>query len=117
VTKKGSLSLNAALLPTAVLLAITLLSTENSAWSKVDVKKPKPAVNAEIGRSVFLTSCSGCHGADAKGGDGPNLHRQGLTESIIIATVSMGVPDEMPAFKKLTPSQISAVATYVLSLQ
>ena len=42
-----------------------------------DVKNPvagKPeAISA--GRKLFLDSCSGCHGAEAEGGRGPNLAR------------------------------------------
>jgi mono/diheme cytochrome c family protein len=70
-----------------------------------------------IGRKQFLQACSACHGTNAGGGDGPNLHHQSLTESSITYRITHGVKDEMPAFTKLTPNQLTALTKYIQSLQ
>ena len=70
------------------------------------------------GHSLFITNCAPCHGAQAEGDDGPNLHKLGLPDDVITSTVTNGVKGEMPSFaKKLKDNDLKAVVAYVHSLQ
>ena len=107
----------------AIACALSLLILLGLSTAEAQSQKKKPAATpsntklVSTGQSQFLVTCSGCHGPHAEGGDGPNLHHQGLTEAFINNRVTTGVPDEMPAFKRFTPSQVAAVTAYILSLQ
>ncbi len=80
-----------------------------------------PAVLAS-GKTVFMTTCLACHGAQAQGLVGPNLtddywlHGGKITD--IFKTIKYGVPAKgMPTWEKqLSAKQISDVANYVKSL-
>jgi len=70
------------------------------------------------GHTLFLSNCAPCHGAQAQGDDGPNLHRLGLPDDAISSMVTQGVKDEMPSFRsKLKGGALKAVVAYVRSLQ
>lgn len=75
------------------------------------------------GAQLFARNCARCHGADAKGGTGPNLtseKRQSHwrdSNQKLVAKISKG-GFIMPSFKKkLTPAQITAIADHVRSLR
>ncbi len=70
------------------------------------------------GRKLFLDSCAHCHGADASGDEGPDLHGVEVSDRYIGNTITRGIPDEMPSFaKKLGHFEISALTAYVRSLE
>src|SRR5260370_30471649 len=53
------------------------------------------------GRKLFVASCSGCHGANAEGGRGPNLTEgrqiRRLRDGALFASIKSGVPGaDMP---------------------
>jgi mono/diheme cytochrome c family protein len=76
-----------------------------------------PALVAK-GRTLFLDSCAHCHGADARGDEGPDLHAVQVSDRYIINTILRGIPHEMPAFaKKHGPADLRALAAYVRSLE
>src|SRR5690348_14237088 len=87
------LALTAAL---GALLGISL-AVAQAPEKEDDLKNPvagKPeAISA--GRKLFLEGCSGCHGAEAEGGRGPNLARgervRGLTNRQLFGTIRDGV--------------------------
>lgn len=71
------------------------------------------------GQQLFSQNCSFCHGKDANGGDGgPDLIRSVLVNhdengNLIAPVVLNGRPDRgMPKFK-LTPAQISDIASFL----
>jgi cytochrome c oxidase cbb3-type subunit III len=80
-----------------------------------------PAVLA-AGKTVFMTSCLACHGAQGQGLVGPNLTDDywlhGGKISDVFKTIKYGVPAKgMPTWEKqLSAKQISDVANYVKSL-
>ena len=76
----------------------------------------RPAVIA-AGRTQFLQTCAGCHGADAAGGDGPDLRGRNLSVSTIAFDIGHGFKGEMPPFTILKPDQVSEVAAYIGSLK
>jgi cytochrome c oxidase cbb3-type subunit 3 len=75
-----------------------------------------------IGKNLFLTYCSQCHGSDAAGARGfPNLTDRdwlyGGEPETIVATITDGRAGVMPALgEALGPDGTKEVANYVLSL-
>ncbi len=75
------------------------------------------------GKTLYGVSCTGCHGADLRGGDmgGPNLLRSQLAlsdqDGELIAPVIQGSRQSsgMPAIP-MSPADAKAVATYVRSV-
>src|SRR5437016_13392127 len=72
------------------------------------------------GRKLFTASCSGCHGANAEGGRGPNLTEgraiRRLDDETLFASIKSGVPGtDMPP-TNLPDDQIRTVAAFVRSL-
>jgi mono/diheme cytochrome c family protein len=69
------------------------------------------------GRQLFLRSCAGCHGSDARGKKGPALAGRSLNQEEIEEMVGAGQPPRMPAFgSRLSLEEIKAIAAYVRSL-
>ncbi len=76
-----------------------------------------PALVAQ-GRSLFLDSCAHCHGADARGDEGPDLHGVQVSDRYIANIITHGIPHEMPSFaKKHGAADITALTAYVRSLE
>jgi mono/diheme cytochrome c family protein len=70
------------------------------------------------GRKLFLKNCAQCHGADAHGDDGPDLHDLGLADDWITNRIRKGKAGQMTAFAgKLQPAEIAALVAYVQSLK
>jgi len=70
------------------------------------------------GRQVYMQNCARCHGANAKGKNGPRLVTTALSLEEIEQTVTEGRPPKMPGFgKQLSSAKVKAVATYVRSLR
>ncbi len=71
-----------------------------------------------VGRSLYTKACSSCHGDNAQGGYGPNLHGLGQSDSQVSAVIKNGVKGKMPAFGgKYTAAQQKALVAYVQSLK
>ena len=81
-----------------------------------------PAV-LEVGRSRFTRTCASCHGEQAQGLIGPNLTDDrwihGGTVEQIFQSVAKGWPAKgMPPWgRAVTPEELSALVSYVRSLQ
>ena len=70
------------------------------------------------GRTLFLDSCAHCHGADARGDEGPDLHGVQVSDRYIANIITHGIPHEMPSFaKKHGAADITALTAYVRSLE
>jgi len=76
-----------------------------------------PALVAQ-GRTLFLANCAHCHGADATGDEGPDLHNVEVSDRYISNIITNGIKDEMPTFKKkLGRDEIVRLTAYVRSLK
>jgi mono/diheme cytochrome c family protein len=96
--------------------------------SKVSHQQPTPEVWFETptptspalvaqGRALFLSSCAHCHGADATGDEGPDLHGVEVSDRYISNIITHGIKGEMPSFKKkLGRDEILRLTAYVRSL-
>ncbi len=74
---------------------------------------------AKRGEPVFKQNCSACHGADARGGIGPNLLRSVLVlhddknEEVGQVIKNGRVQSGMPAFPNITPAERNDIAEYI----
>jgi mono/diheme cytochrome c family protein len=76
-----------------------------------------PALVAQ-GRVLFLASCAHCHGADATGDEGPDLHDVQVSDRYISNIITNGIKHEMPSFKKkLGKDEIVKLRAYIRSLE
>jgi mono/diheme cytochrome c family protein len=82
------------------------------------IEAPTPAVTTSINaRTLFLRNCAHCHGADARGDDGPDLHDLDFNDQWIGKRIRNGKAGQMTAFKgKLKEEEIQALVIYVKSL-
>lgn len=73
------------------------------------------------GKKEYAARCAACHGADAKGGIGPDLTRKelkyGRTAQALTESVANGRPGGMPGFRNdLSHEKLEGVVQYILSL-
>jgi mono/diheme cytochrome c family protein len=81
------------------------------------VAPSSPALVAQ-GRALFLSSCAHCHGADATGDEGPDLHNVWVSDRYIANIITLGIKHEMPSFKKkLGHDEIVRLTAYIRSLE
>jgi len=79
---------------------------------------PDP-VAAERGQKLYAASCAFCHGAKARGAEGPNLIRSVMVlhderGELVGPFLLKGRPDKgMPAYPNLTESQTSDIAQFL----
>jgi len=80
----------------------------------------RPAPSPELvdrGHGLFRGSCAHCHGLDARGDEGPDLHGLQVSDRYIANTIRRGIKGEMPSFaRKHNAADISALLAYVRSL-
>jgi cytochrome c oxidase cbb3-type subunit III len=98
------------------------------AWSPFHVSEAagqqSPAAQAapadtEQGKRLFQQNCSPCHGADAGGGDGPNLHGVPalLGDATVQGIVRRGIPGTaMPGAYSLSDNQAANIVAYLRTL-
>ena len=85
-------------------------------------EKSDPAAYLASGKKIFGERCVACHGADAKGGIGPDLTRgefkYGKSQAAMLESIANGRPGGMPGFgKELGHEQLEGIVTYLLSLK
>lgn len=94
------------------------VSHEQPEWTK-HVLRPNlpPEVAVKKGRTLFLNSCAHCHGEDARGDEGPDLHGLEVSDRRIVNVVKHGIKGEMPSFaKKHSDEDIALLLVYLRSL-
>ena len=70
------------------------------------------------GQHLFLMNCAHCHGDDARGDEGPDLHGLRKTDARLSAFINNGIKGEMPRFnQKLSPSDVQALVAFLNSLK
>lgn len=70
------------------------------------------------GRSLFLKNCAHCHGTDAHGDEGPDLHGLDWTDQQIATRIRNGKKGQMTAFDgKLNREQIGDLIAYLRTLK
>lgn len=99
------------------IIVVAAVSTHAAGHSERSMPSSATA-SVAFGRKLFLSNCAPCHGDDARGDDGPNLHEANLASARIESVVKSGIKDEMPSFEqKLKPNELKAIVEFVRSLQ
>jgi mono/diheme cytochrome c family protein len=79
---------------------------------------PAASAGTSAGRALFLKNCAHCHGADAHGDDGPDLHDLDWTDEQIEKRIRNGKKGQMTSFEgKLTKEEIGSVIGYLRTLK
>ena len=82
-----------------------------------------PATAApERGKELYERHCAACHGAEGKGGIGPDLtdaeYRYGRSTEAVSESIRNGRPDGMPAFgNQLSAGEVESLAAFILQLK
>jgi mono/diheme cytochrome c family protein len=73
--------------------------------------------DATLGHAIFQMNCSGCHGLEAQGRVGPNLHAVSKRKSrpALIEQVTSGNTPPMPQFHP-SPHEMAALLSYLETL-
>jgi len=81
------------------------------------IKPPELTADAAQGRHLFLMNCAHCHGDDARGDEGPDLHNLHRSDTRIHEVITAGIKGEMPSFgKKLGDSDVRQLIAYLRTL-
>jgi mono/diheme cytochrome c family protein len=76
------------------------------------------AADNRAGQQLFLKNCAHCHGADAHGDEGPDLHNLDWTDEQIGTRIRNGKKGQMPAFAgKFSDENIKDVIAYLRTLK
>jgi mono/diheme cytochrome c family protein len=97
----------------AVILPARISNNAQSA-----TKLPDLVADATQGRQLFLMNCAHCHGDDARGDEGPDLHNLHRSDARIYQVITAGIKGEMPSFgKKLGEPEVRELTAYLRTLQ
>lgn len=78
---------------------------------------PVLIADAAQGRHLFLMNCAHCHGDDARGDEGPDLHDLHKSDARIRQVITGGIKGEMPSFsRKLGEPEIRQLTAYLRTL-
>lgn len=81
------------------------------------MKPPELTADAAKGRHLFLMNCAHCHGDDARGDEGPDLHDLHRNDARIHEVITAGIKGEMPSFgKKLGDPDVRQLIAYLRTL-
>jgi mono/diheme cytochrome c family protein len=98
-------------------LALAAMALALRAQDSSNVRSAKHS-DAPSGRTLFLNNCAHCHGADAHGDEGPDLHNLDWTDEQIAARIQNGKKGQMTAFAgKLSADQINQLKDYLRTLK
>ena len=85
--------------------------------AQASLKPPELTGDAAQGRHLFLMNCAHCHGDDARGDEGPDLHDLHRSDARIHEVITAGIKGEMPSFgKKLGDPDVRQLITYLRTL-
>jgi mono/diheme cytochrome c family protein len=77
-----------------------------------------PPEEAKRGQDLFLRNCAHCHGNDAHGDEGPDLHGLKKSDARISKIITQGIKGEMPAFgSKLNDADVKALIAFLRTLK
>src|SRR5918993_2919420 len=77
------------------------------------------AQDAGRGAALYGERCSACHGADARGGNGPalvNLWTAGASDERVLRTIRQGVPGSAMPPSSAPDDELKAIVAFLKSL-
>jgi mono/diheme cytochrome c family protein len=96
----------------------SILAPTISSNAQTATRPPEFVADAAQGRHLFLMNCAHCHGDDAHGDEGPDLHNLHRSDARIYQVITAGIKGEMPSFgKKLGEPEVRELAAYLRTLQ
>ena len=79
---------------------------------------PPAGTPANQGYQLFMLNCAHCHGTDARGDEGPDLHGVTKSDQRIVAIIQNGIKGEMPKFgPKLNDAETRALVAFIRTLK
>ncbi len=79
---------------------------------------PGNSTQVTEGARLFGLNCAHCHGVDATGDEGPDLHGVTKSDAKIAGYIKNGIKGEMPKFgQKLSDADVQALIAYIRSLK
>lgn len=101
----------------ATLGGAVVLRTTSKQWGLTE----SPNVNSEAvvqGRQIFVKHCVECHGFDARGDEGSDLHNLRAGNVLIHQIITSGIRGEMPAYGRvLNDGEVRALISYLRTLR
>jgi Cytochrome c, mono- and diheme variants len=86
--------------------------------TSTSASSPASIADASHGRHLFLMNCAHCHGDDARGDEGPDLHDLHKSDARIHQIITGGIKGEMPSFaKKLGEPELRQLTAYLRTLR
>ena len=99
-------------------LALADYAQKKSAKSSLNSIKSLQSPLVAQGQHLFLMNCAHCHGDDARGDEGPDLHGLRKTDARLSALINNGIKGEMPRFnQKLSEADVQALIAFLNSLK
>ena len=120
------LSQRKALLLAFVVSTLSLCATVGSTVLVRTVTKQSQTVESRSvnqqtvieGRQIFVKHCVECHGFDARGEQGTDLHELRAGDRLIHQIITGGIKGEMPAYgKALNDANVRALVGYLRTLR
>jgi len=79
---------------------------------------PPAGTPANAGYKLFMLNCAHCHGTDARGDEGPDLHGVTKSDKRIAGIILNGIKGEMPKFNaKLNGADTQALIAFIRTLK
>jgi mono/diheme cytochrome c family protein len=76
------------------------------------------AGESKEGYRLFDLNCAHCHGDDARGDEGPDLHGLHKSDARLTTIIKGGIKGEMPAFaKKFNDANVQALIAFLRTLK
>lgn len=89
-----------------------------ASWAVAALAIPPDGTPANEGYKLFMLNCAHCHGQDARGEEGPDLHRVAKPDQRIASIIQNGVKGEMPKFSaKLNAKETRALIAFIRTLK
>jgi len=101
----------------SILLGFTL--SQNAFVSQVSGAQSQTSVDLAESKRLFEQNCSGCHGVDAGGGDGPDLHGvlARFGDAGVEDIIRRGIPGTaMPGSSTLSQREEASIVAYLRNL-
>jgi mono/diheme cytochrome c family protein len=120
IQRKG---LIAALLVSLGMLGATfgfaaMLQTQKPRVTAIPTAMVSSGNMTEAGHRLFEQNCAHCHGDDARGDEGPDLHGLKKSDERIERLIQNGIKGEMPAFgKKFSHEDVQTLIGYLHTLK
>ena len=95
-----------------------LLGAETQNVSALAPISAADQIQIASGQKLFLMNCAHCHGNDARGDEGPDLHGVKKSDARIAELITNGIKGEMPRFaNKLHDEDVKLLIQFLRSLK